>query len=108
MSSVAAQTGLQTALATKLERETSLAATRSQYDDLTTKLRATDERRLQLERDLEPMRQRLTEFALKEQAARLGLEQYTQLLLDAQADMSAVAASITEGNVRLRNAIALL
>ena len=47
------------------------------------------------------MRQRLTEFALKEQAARLGLEQYTQLLLDAQADMSAVAASITEGNVRL-------
>ena len=101
LSSVAAQTGLQTALATKLEREASLAATRSQYDDLTTKLRATDERRLQLERDLEPMRQRLTEFALKEQAARLGLEQYTQLLLDAQADMSAVAASITEGNVRL-------
>ncbi len=101
LSSVAAQTGLQTALATKLERETSLAATRSQYDDLTTKLRATDERRLQLERDLEPMRQRLTEFALKEQAARLGLEQYTQLLLDAQADMSAVAASISEGNVRL-------
>jgi len=101
LSSVAAQTGLQTALATKLERETSLAATRSQYDDLTTKLRATDERRLQLERDLEPMRQRLTEFALKEQAARLGLEQYSQLLLDAQADMSAVAASITEGNVRL-------
>lgn len=101
LSSVAAQTGLQTALATKLERETSLAATRSQYDDLTTKLRATDERRLQLERDLEPMRQRLTEFALKEQAARLGLEQYTQLLLDAQADMSAVAASITDGNVRL-------
>ena len=47
------------------------------------------------------MRKRLTEFALKEQAARLGLEQYTQLLLDAQADMSAVAASITEGNVRL-------
>lgn len=101
LSSVAAQTGLQTALATKLERETSLVATRSQYDDLTTKLRATDERRLQLERDLEPMRQRLTEFALKEQAARLGLEQYSQLLLDAQADMSAVAASITEGNVRL-------
>ncbi|HMS27364.1 MAG TPA: chromosome segregation protein SMC [Burkholderiaceae bacterium] len=101
LSSVAAQTGLQTALATKLERETSLAATRSQYDDLTSKLRATDERRLQQERDLEPMRQRLTELALKEQAARLGLEQYTQLLQDAQADMSAVAASITEGNVRL-------
>ena len=101
LSAVAAQTGLQTALATKLERETALAATRSEYDDLTTKLRATDERRLQLERELEPLRLRLTDFALKEQAARLGLEQYTQLLLDAQADMAAVALSIAEGNVRL-------
>ena len=101
LSSVAAQTGLQTALATKVERETDLAAARSQYDDLTTKLRATDERRLQQERDLEPLRQRLTDFALKEQAARLSLEQYTQLLLDAKADIVAVAASITEGNVRL-------
>ena len=101
LSAVAAQTGLQTALSTKVERETALAATRSEYDDLTTKLRATDERRLQLERELEPLRLRLTDFALKEQAARLGLEQYTQLLLDAQADMAAVALSITEGNVRL-------
>jgi hypothetical protein len=38
---------------------------------------------------------------LKEQAARLGLEQYTQLLADAQADLEAVAQSIEEGNVRL-------
>ncbi len=101
LSAVAAQTGLQTALSTKLEREATLAATRSEYDDLTTKLRATDERRLQLERELEPLRLRLTDFALKEQAARLGLEQYTQLLNDAQADLAAVALSITAGNVRL-------
>ncbi len=101
LSAVAAQTGLQTALATKLERESTLAAKRSEYDDLTTKLRATDERRLQLERELEPLRLRLTDFALKEQAARLGLEQYTQLLSDVQADLAAVALSITEGNVRL-------
>jgi chromosome segregation protein len=101
LSAVAAQTGLQTALATKLSREASLSAKRSEYDDLTTKLRATDERRLQLERELEPLRSRLTEFALKEQAARLGLEQYTQLLTDAQADLEAVALSITQGNVRL-------
>ena len=101
LSAVAAQTGLQTALATKLTRESALSAKRSEYDDLTTKLRATDERRLQLERELEPLRTRLTDFALKEQAARLGLEQYTQLLTDAQADLEALAQSITEGNVRL-------
>jgi chromosome segregation protein len=101
LSAVAAQTGLQTALSTKLDREAALSAKRSEYDDLTTKLRATDERRLQLERELEPLRLRLTDFALKEQAARLGLEQYTQLLLDVQADLEAVALSIAEGNVRL-------
>jgi chromosome segregation protein len=101
LSAVAAQTGLQTALATKLSRESALSAKRSEYDDLTTKLRATDERRLQLERELEPLRSRLTDFALKEQAARLGLEQYTQLLVDAQANLEAVELSITDGNVRL-------
>ena len=96
-----AQAGLQAALAAKLEREQALAALRSQYDDLTQKLRAMDERRLQLERELEPLRQRITDFQLKEQAARLGMEQYGQQLAEAQADLAVVAQSITEGNVRL-------
>jgi len=102
LSDAAAQAGLQNALSLKLERETALGAVRSQYDDLTMKLRASDERRLKLERDLEPMRQRLTEFQLKEQAARLGLEQYDQLLADAQADLEAVAATIEVDKVRLQ------
>jgi chromosome segregation protein len=101
LTDAAAQAGLQNALNIKMEREASLGAKRSEYDDLTTKLRASDERRLQLERELEPLRQRITEFQLKEQAARLGLEQYTQLLGDAQADLEAVSASILANNVRL-------
>jgi chromosome segregation protein len=101
LTDAAAQAGLQNALNIKLEREASLGAKRSEYDDLTTKLRASDERRLQLERELEPLRQRITDLQLKEQAARLGLEQYTQLLADAQADLEAVAASIQLNNVRL-------
>jgi len=101
LTDAAAQAGLQNALNIKMEREASLGAKRSEYDDLTTKLRASDERRLQLERELEPLRQRITEFQLKEQAARLGLEQYTQLLTDAQADLEAVSASILANNVRL-------
>ena len=100
LTAVAAQAGLQAALGVKLEREAHLGAKRSQYDDLTTKLRASDERRLSLERELEPLRQRITEFQLKEQAARLGFEQYEQLLLDAQADLAALALSIEQGNVR--------
>ena len=101
LNDAAAQGGLQAALATKLDREQTLGAKRSQYDGLTTQLRASDERRLQLERELDPLRQRITEFQLKEQAARLGCEQYTQLLLDAQADLDKVAQSIQDGNVRL-------
>jgi chromosome segregation protein len=101
LTDAAAQAGLQTALALKLEREQALGAKRSEYDDLTAKLRASDERRLQLERELEPLRQRITEFQLKEQAARLGFEQYSQLLTDAQADLEAVGKSVEEGKVRL-------
>ncbi|GKS95665.1 chromosome segregation protein SMC [Acidovorax sp. SUPP2825] len=100
LSDAAAQGGLQQALDLKMEREKALGAQRSEYDDLTAKLRASDERRMQLERALDPLRARITEFQLKEQAARLGLEQYTTLLADAQADLEAVAQSIEAGGVR--------
>jgi len=101
LSDAAAQGGLQQALEAKMERERELAAQRSQYDELTARLRASDERRMQGEHTLEPLRQRITELQLKEQAARLGLEQYDSLLTDAQADLQALAQSVAEGNVRL-------
>ncbi|MDR2327463.1 MAG: chromosome segregation protein SMC [Acidovorax sp.] len=101
LNDAAAQGGLQDALNIKMEREQALGACRSQYDDLTNKLRASDERRTQLERGMEPLRGRITEFQLKEQAARLGVEQFEGLLTEAQADLAAVAQSIAEGNVRL-------
>lgn len=101
LSDAAAQGGLQDALALKLQREQALGVKRSEYDDLTNKLRASDERRLQIERALDPIRARITELQLKEQAARLGVAQYTQQLEEAQADLAAVSHSVTEGNVRL-------
>ncbi|MEY3125466.1 MAG: chromosome segregation protein, partial [Pseudomonadota bacterium] len=101
LTDAAAQAGLQNALALKLEREQVLGAKRSEYDDLTAKLRSSDERRMQLERELDPLRQRITEFQLKEQAARLGFEQFEAQLVDAQADMAAIEQSIRDGNVRL-------
>jgi len=101
LNDAAARGGLESALAVKLEREQLLAARRSEYDDLTAKLRASDERRLRLERELDPLRQRITEFQLKEQAARLGFDQYTQMLLDAQADLTLLAQSVGESRVRL-------
>ena len=101
LSDAAAQAGLQNALAIKMNCEQNLAQRRSAYDDLTARLRSSDERRLQLERELDPLRQRITEFQLKEQAARLGFEQFDAQLLDAQADLAAIEASLQGATVRL-------
>jgi chromosome segregation protein len=100
LTDVAAQAGLQTALAVRLERERLLGARRSAYDDLTGKLRAGDERRQQIERSLEPMRQKITDLQLKEQAARLCFEQFTQLLEEAKADPQQLAPLVAEQLVR--------
>lgn len=101
LNDAAAQGGLQDALALKMEREQAVATARSAYEDLTNKLRSSDERRVQIERALDPMRARITEFQLKEQAASLGSAQYEQQLAEAGADLAAVAQSILEGNVKL-------
>ncbi len=100
LSDAAAQGGLQQALERKAACEQRLAAQRSDYDGLTARLRASDEQRSQHERALEPLRQRITELQLKEQAARLGLEQYETLLAEAQADLEQLQRSIAEGGVR--------
>jgi chromosome segregation protein len=97
----AAQAGLQQALACKLDCEHTLAARRNQYDDLTAKLRALDERRLTLERALEPLRACITDWQLKAQAARLGAEQYAKQLDEAHADRQALAEQIARQGVQL-------
>jgi chromosome segregation protein len=98
---VAAQSGLQTALALKLDREQALGATRSQYDDLTAQMRRADEQRLGFERSLEPLREQITKLQLEMQAAQLGGAQYMEQLTAAQVDAEAIAKSIEEGGVKL-------
>ena len=101
LSDSAAQAGLQDALALKLERESLLAAKRSEYDDLTNRLRTSNEDRLKIERELDPLRQRIVDCQLKEQAARLGFEQYDRFLQEAQADVAVIEASIEQEKVKL-------
>jgi chromosome segregation protein len=98
---VAAQSGLQTALALKLDREQALGATRSQYDDLTAQMRRADEQRLGFERSLEPLREQITKLQLEMQAAQLGGAQYMEQLTAAQVDAEAIAKSIEDGGVKL-------
>nr|MBP6676078.1 chromosome segregation protein SMC [Vitreoscilla sp.] len=97
----AAQAGLQDALAIKMEREVALAATRSEYDDLSAKLRAADEQRMGFERSLEPLREQITKLQLETQAAQLGGAQYLEQLTAAEVDLEALAVTITEGSVKL-------
>lgn len=101
LNDAAAQAGLQEALALKLEREKELAAVRSGYDDLSLRLRKAEEQRLEFERSLDPLRERITKLQLEEQAAQLGGAQFMEQLVAAHVDLEALARSIEEGAVKL-------
>jgi chromosome segregation protein len=102
LNDAAAQAGLQSALALRLEREQALGAVRSRYDDLSARLRTAEERRLEFERSLEPMRERVTRLQLEEQAAQLGGAQYQEQLAAAGVDTEALARGIESEGVRLQ------
>ncbi|MEK8052082.1 chromosome segregation protein SMC [Ideonella sp. DXS22W] len=101
LNDAAAQAGLQTALALKLEREQALGAQRSEYDELSQKLRAADEQRMSFERSLQPLRDQITKLQLEAQAAQLGGAQYLEQLTAANVDMDALAARIEADGTKL-------
>jgi chromosome segregation protein len=80
------QNGLQEALDLRLEREQALARVRTELDGLTTQLRGMDEDRMKSEQKLDPLRNKVGDLRLKEQAARLAQEQFATQLAEAQAD----------------------
>ncbi|MBY4946708.1 chromosome segregation protein SMC [Cupriavidus respiraculi] len=109
-----AHTGLQEALERRAEKEEKLGAARIELDALSAELRKFDEQRLAAERSLQPLRDRITEFQLKEQAGRLAQEQFAEQLAAAEVDEAALAHKLTpdlkpsylQGEVtRLNNAI---
>ena len=109
-----AHTGLQEALERRAEKEEKLGAARIELDTLSAQLRQFDEQRLVAERSLQPIRDRMSELQLKEQAARLNQEQYATQLAEAEVDETALAEKLTgdlkpsylQGEVtRLNNAI---
>ncbi|MDR5750444.1 MULTISPECIES: chromosome segregation protein SMC [unclassified Caballeronia] len=112
-----AQTGLQDALDIRAAKEETLHAARIELDDLTARLRQSDEARLSVERSLQPLRERINELQLKEQAARISGEQFVEQLQAAGVDEAELQAKLTpdmkpsylQGEVtRLNNAIAAL
>lgn len=92
----AAQAGLQDALAVKTDCEKHLSDLRAEYDDIAGRLRASDELRMQISHELDPLREKATSLQLKAQASQIALEQYTQYLQEAQADVEAITQSLAE------------
>ncbi|QWD99840.1 chromosome segregation protein SMC [Polynucleobacter sp. JS-Mosq-20-D10] len=90
-----AQDKLQGLLLARSAREAALANARTEQDALLHQLREADEVRLQIERSLQPMRDKVVDLQLREQAARLNFEQFATLLSDAEADLMALEASFS-------------
>ena len=90
-----AQDKLQGLLLARSAREAALANARTEQDALLHQLREADESRMQVERSLQPMRDKVVDLQLREQAARLNFEQFATLLSDAEADLTALEASFS-------------
>lgn len=107
---------LQQALATRVAAEQALAGKRDALEAATNALRGLEEQRMKIEQGLEPLRTRIGDLKLKEQAAALNAEQFAMQLLEAGADEAALLPLLGEARpsslqgeiTRLGNAIAEL
>jgi chromosome segregation protein len=85
---------LQAALALQLEREQALAARRNALEELVASLRGMEEERAATELKLEPLRNRINDLKLKEQAAQIAFEQFAGQLSDAGIDADELATHL--------------
>ena len=107
---------LQTALEARQAAEKILAEKRDALEAATNALRGFEEQRLRIEQGLEPLRVRIGDLKLKEQAAALNTEQFALQLLEAGANEAALELELgnarparLQGEItRLSNAIAEL
>jgi chromosome segregation protein len=95
------QEQLQAALTTRQERETLLSERRNAIETAAGELRGLDEARLKLEQGLGPVRDRINDLRLKQQAAQLNEEQFRQRLIEAnvvsEEDEAALATDLVPG-----------
>jgi chromosome segregation protein len=88
---------LQAQLQVRQVREQALAAARDQLEGLANTLRMLEEERMRIEQDMQPARNRIEEVRLKEQAALLQEQQYTEQLQAVGADLEKVVELIRGG-----------
>ncbi|MDR1349961.1 MAG: chromosome segregation protein SMC [Zoogloeaceae bacterium] len=91
---------LQDALTKRSQRETDLAAQRNGMEDAAAALRALEEERLRIEQSLEPLRKRINDLRLKEQAASMNVAQLAAQLREAGADEAALGNALADNPAR--------
>lgn len=96
VSSIENEDRLQDLLEQRSESEENLTQARTIFDGLMFDIKAFDENRLITERDINPIRDRITAAQLKEQAARLTVEQFATLLEEAQANIAEISQLMNE------------
>ena len=100
---------LQEALDHRVAGEYALAHARDALEAAANGLRTLDEQRLRVEQSLDPLRDRIGELKLKEQAATLNVEQAAAQLADARADEDSLAGELAGARVGpLQSAIGAL
>lgn len=90
---------LQEVLQQRQMREQALAETRNILEQTTSNLNKLEQERLSCEQKLHPLREKLSEFSLKEQEARLQSEQWAEQLQDV--DDTALLSQLKNGNIKL-------
>jgi chromosome segregation protein len=90
---------LDAAVETRIACEKTLAEARNAVESAATALRELEEARLQVDGRVAPLRDRVGELRLKQQAAELNAEQFASQLREANADEQALAAA-SEGAPR--------
>jgi chromosome segregation protein len=99
---------LAAAVEARMESEKTLAAARDAVEAAAGALRALEEERLRIEGGLAPLRERVNELRLKEQAASINHDQFDGQLREASADEAALAAAAQDAprpSTRLAQAI---
>lgn len=96
LDAAAAEAGLQDALEQRAACEEALGRARIEQDNIAATLRGADEDRMKLEQSLEPLRARIMELQLQEQAARLAVEQFAEQLDAARVDRAELRRLLAE------------
>ena len=85
---------LQEALDHRVAREQAMAAVRDALEAANSGLRGLEELRMKFEHSLDPLRERIGELKLKEQAASLNFNQLAAQLLEVQADEQSLVSDL--------------